>query len=214
MKNQFLALQGWTFDVLEAIKKDIKTDHLNKDHQFYKAHFGSRPQNRLTTEEIFSVYEKELFNGNEGLAEWVVNRWVFKHGDLYNHFAQRLEKINPNFDEIESLTEKQSEQVLEGASDQFGAIPTFLFALLNGVVFPEKVLAELKKAAEKEKKELAKSEALTLEEKGLSQQMQAQQREIAKLQDKIEGVLKRYEKDTLALKRQIKGLQKKIDELR
>ena len=95
--NSFSALRPWVEQILLTIKKDIKTDHLSTDHSFFKAHFGNRALNKVTQEEIFSVYENELLAGNRELMEWVVNRWVFKHGDIYRHFAERLSAINPHF---------------------------------------------------------------------------------------------------------------------
>ena len=59
-ENQFQTLQKWIHEILNAIKKDIKTDHLRADPVFYRTYFGNRPQNRLTAEEIFAAYEKEL----------------------------------------------------------------------------------------------------------------------------------------------------------
>lgn len=214
MKNQFQSLQNWTRVVLEAIKKDLKNDHLPADVQLYRTYFGNRPLNRLTTEEIFDAYEKELTQGNEEIAEFVVNRWVFKNGDLYQHFADRLAQINPDFDQITQLTTEESEKVLEGAAEKFGAIPTFLFSLLNGVVFSETVLEKLRQAAEKEKAAQEKEEAAGVQQQSLEKVIAAHQREIARLNDKIAGVQKKYTSDTEALKKQIKALQQKLNAVR
>ena len=211
MQNQFLTLQNWTQEVLNSIKKDIKTDHLHTDPVFYKTYFGNRPQNRLSNEEIMAAYEKELLQGNEGLAEWAVNRWVFKHGDLYNHFAERLSRVNPDFSEIKELNWEQSEAILEGATDAFGAIPVFLFSVLNGVVFPAQLVDQLRKAAEAEKGAQEKKVKEEGEKESLEKIIAAHQREIARMHDKITGVQKKYTTDTEALKKQIKILQKKLN---
>jgi hypothetical protein len=211
MENQFLTLQNWTQEVLNAIKKDLKNDHLPTDPVFYKTYFGNRPQNRLTMEEIFAAYEKELVQGNEDLAEFVVNRWVFKHGDLYQHFAERLSQINPDFEQIKQLNDAETETVLAGATESFGAIPTFLFAVLNGVVFPQPAIERLRKEAEREKTAREKNEANTQEQQTLDKLIAAHKREIARLESKIEGVQKKYGTDTEALKKQIKALQKKLN---
>jgi hypothetical protein len=211
MDNQFLTLQNWTQEVLNAIKKDLKNDHLHTDPVFYKTYFGNRPQNRLTTEEIFSAYEKELVQGNNDLAEFVVNRWVFKHGDLYQHFAERLSQINPDFEQIQHLTDLETETVLAGAAESFGAIPTFLFAVLNGVVFPQPAVERLRKAAQAEKEAREKNEANAQEQQTFDKLIAAHKREVARLESKIEGVQKKYITDTEALKKQIKALQKKLN---
>lgn len=206
MKN----FKEWIPEVLQTIKKDIKTDHLPSDVGFYKKHFGNRPQNRLGTEEIFAAYEKELLEENQDLKEWVVNRWVFKHGDLYQHFAERLSAVNPEFDQIKHLTEEESAMILEGAAESFGAIATYLFAVLNGVVFPESTIARLKKAAAEEKEKQQKEELATVERTNLEKILAAHQREVARLQDKIAGVQRKYDTDTQSLKKQIKALQQKL----
>lgn len=210
MKNQFQALQNWTLEVLNTIKKDIKSDHLHTDPVFYRTYFGNRPQNRLTSEEIFAAYEKELIQGNEDLAEWVVNRWVFKHGDLYQHFAERLSQVNPNFEQITQLSDAEADAILDGAAEKYGAIPTYLFSILNGVVFPEAVLQRLSQAAEVEKASRDKQEEADAQQQSLEKIIAAHQREINRLNDKITGVQNKYSKDTESLKKQIKTLQQKL----
>jgi hypothetical protein len=211
MENQFQALQNWTLEVLKDIKKDIKTDHLHTDPVFYRTYFGNRPQNRLTSDEIYSAYEQELLKGNEDLAEWVVNRWVFKNGELYEVFAGRLSQINPDFSEIKQLSAEESKKVLEGVADSFGAIPTYIFSLLNGVVFPTEILEELRKGADAEKVKLEKEAEKNEKQESLEKVIAAHQREITRLNDRVAGVLKKYTNDTEALKKQIKALQKKLN---
>lgn len=209
MENQFVSLKNWMHVILNAIKKDIKQDHLGTDPEFYRKHFGNRPQNRLTAEEIFDAYEKTLIEGNQELAEWVINRWVFKNGDLYQVFADRLSKINPQFEKIQTLSEEESENVLAGTVEQFGAIPTFLFVILNGVVFPESVREKLQKIAEAEKVEFEKKSRMEEGRESLEKLLAAKEREIARLNDKILGVQKKYDRDVESLKKQIKALQKR-----
>jgi hypothetical protein len=208
MENQFISLKNWMHVLLNAIRKDIKQDHLGSDPDFYRTYFGNRPQNRLTAEEIFNAYETELLKGNQSLAEWVVNRWVFKHGDLYQVFAERLSQINEHFDQIQTLSVEESEIVLAGTVERFGAIPTFLFVVLNGVVFPEAVRNRLMAQAEQEKANLEKKSEEDEGKESLQKLLAAKEREIARLNDKLLGVQKKYDKDVEALKKQIRALQK------
>ena len=214
MLNQFESLQGWIPEVLHAIKKDIKTEHLSSDPVFYKTYFGNRPQNRLTTDEIFAAYEKELLKGNDDLRDWIVNRWVFKHGDVYSHFAERVGEINPNFEEIQSFDEPQSEKILKGALESLGAVPVFLFSILNGVVFPASIIQRLRVAAEKEKAQLQKQETVEAVKQAIEQIVAQHQREMTRLHEKYEsrvaGIQKKYTTDTEALKKQIRALQQKL----
>ncbi len=214
-KNPFISLQPWMGQILHAIRKDIKNDHLAVDKVFYKTHFGSRPLNRLDIEEIFSVYERELLKGDqEELVEWAINRWVFKHGDVYRHFADRLAKINSNFQEISSLTESESMQVLEGAAASFGALTVYLFSALNSVVFPETIFERMRKEAVSEQEFLKEQESHAAEKESLEQLKTRYERETRRLQEKYEdrlnGVQRKYAIDVEALKKQIRSMQQKL----
>lgn len=213
LMNQFQILQPWMPQILNAIKREIKTEHLPGAPVFHRAHFGSKPISRLTAEEMFKAYETELVGGNQELAEWVINRWVFKHGDMYNHFAKRLSEINPNFEEIKTITEAQADYILDGATEAFGPINLFLFSLLNGVVFPEVVLNRLKSAAEQALKVSETSESQKIET--LEERVARYQKEISKIEEKCElkiaGVMKKYATDVESLKKQIRSLQQRLN---
>jgi hypothetical protein len=218
MKNKFQTIESWIPLILEAIKKEIRTDHLASSPAFVRAHFGHRPLNRITTEELFAAYTKELLAGNEDLGDWVVNRWVFKHGDIYQHFAERLSEVHPDFGSIESLDLAQSEKVLQGAPEAFGALPVYLFCFLNGVVFPQEVFSRLEQAAIKEesaKKEIQKKEE---EQKNFEEILTRKERELLsahkKYEEKIAGVMKKYTVDTEGLKKQIRSLQQQLHKLK
>ena len=214
MSNPFSTLQPWLIQILHTIKREIKSEHLSKDPSFYRAHFGNRPQNRLTTEEIIAAYSKELLGGNEPLSEWVINRWVFQHGEIYRHFAEKLTQIRSDFSEIQSLTEEESAGVLSGSIPSFGALPTYIFSVLNGVVFPENVLQSLRVQAEQEGKDKAEELFVAAEKETLEQIQTRHAREMARLQekyeDKIAGVMKKYTIDVEALKKQIRALQQRM----
>lgn len=218
MKNKFEIIHPWISIVLEAIKKDIKTDFLPGKASFIRAHFGNRPTHRLTIEEIFEACAKDLLAGDEEFSEWVVNRWVFRHGDIYSHFAERLGKISQDYSAIRQLSEEESDGVLEGAAQKFGALPLYLFSVLNGVVFPETVFARLRSAAEEEEARLLEQKEEARESQRKVQAEQDYRRELARLQEKYEGkvsgVMKKYGTDVDALKKQIRSLQKQVEELK
>ncbi|HSX13601.1 MAG TPA: hypothetical protein VLE96_04185 [Chlamydiales bacterium] len=213
MTQIFQALQPWLPQILHSIKKEIKIEHLAKSPSFYKEHFGNRPLNRLTNEEISNAYEKELLQGNQELEEWVINRWVFRHGDIYQHFAERLSQINPDFSEIKTLDDRQSESVLTGAPERFGSLFVYLFAVLNGVVLAPETLEMLRQNAEKEEKTLQEKEVHSIRQASLEEMLENQKNEMLRLEKKYEeklaGVVKKHAIDVEALKKQIRALQKK-----
>lgn len=216
MKEKFQTIQPWLFQVLSTIKKEIKTEHLSKSPLFYKAHFGNRPLNRLTNEEIYAAYEKELLGSdNEEIGEWVVNRWVFRNGDIYQHFADRLSQIDPDFEEIKNLDDAQSQQVLKDSVASFGALPVYLFTILNGVVISPEVLRSLRDAAEKEEAQQKEEAEAKMLSESLEQLLERQKTEMLRIEkkyeDKLAGVMKKHAVDVAALKNQIRSLQSRLN---
>lgn len=211
--NPFLTLEPWLPQILEEIKRDIKSDHLAQDPAFARAHFGNRPIQRLTNEELFAPYIRELLAGNEPLVEWAVNRWVFRHTDLYQHFADRLSAIRADFSNLTSLTPAEEEQVLAGAPDRFGHQDTFLFARLNQVVISPTRMEALRVAALAEQKAKMAQKAEAEVTRSREELELRHKTELARLIDKYEGRLsgmqKKYLTDTEALKKQIRALQKR-----
>ncbi len=214
MKIKFQTLLPWMDEILGTIKKDIKNDFLAGNPIFCRAHFGNLPQSRISLEDICVAFTKELEKDNDEVADFINDRWVFKHGDIYEHFAERLYAINPDFDQIKELTPEQSRQVLAGTTEAFGARDTYIFSMLNGVVFPASVLATLLQEAKDETERLKQEAQQAAEEKELVKVIERQEKEIAKLVSKHEqallGVMKKYTADVNALKKQILSLQKGV----
>jgi len=215
MQKQFQKVQPWISSILSEIKKEIKVDHLPSNPSFTRTHFGNRPLSKLTTEEIFAAYEKTLLAGDTELGEWVVSRWVFKNGEIYVHFEGKLSEISEDYSTLTELTGDQSEKILEGAIEKFGALQTYLFSVLNEVVFPETVFQKLRTQTEKEEAEKKQIEKSALEERGLGRTIENHQREMIRLQEKYEnkiaGIMKKYSVDMAALKKQIRSLQQQLN---
>jgi hypothetical protein len=203
-KNCFLILQPWIPQILQAIKKVIKKEE--------------KKAKLIPFEELEVLYTQQLLEGNEELAEWVINAWVFKHADVYRHFAERLSRINPNFSELVLLTEEEADQVLEGAIDRFGATAVYLFSRLNGVVFSEGRLQQLERAAHAEMHQNKKNEeekrAQESQEQIVARLISEKQRLQEKYEDKLAGVQRKYATDVEALKKQIRSLQKQLQHAR
>ena len=213
-KNPFTYLKPWIPQILHCIRKEIKRDHLGSDRQFLRANFGTTPIVKISFDEIGSVYERELLAGNEELIAWVINAWVFKNGDLYRHFAERLSEVNPDFSSLQSLTEEQEKQVLSGAIEAFGVTDVYLFSRLNGVVFSDQLFDQLHRESmhAKEQEQTQKQEKAAQEghEQVLARLMHEKNRMQEKYEDKLAGVQRKYTTDVEALKRQIRSLQQQL----
>jgi polyhydroxyalkanoate synthesis regulator phasin len=216
MAVDYSRIAPWLSNVLLDIKKDIKSEYLSARPSFLKLHFGNRPVAKITLEELVQPFEKELLNGNEELSEWVVNRWVMRHAEVYRHFALALSAINPNFEEIDQLTTEQGASLLKSSNELFGPVETLLFIVLNGVVISPPQLEAFREQALQEGIQ-SKQEGLPKED-SLSAILEKHQNELSRLTEKYEnrlsGMTRKYATDTEALKNQIRSLQKQLHAVR
>ncbi|WP_068467880.1 hypothetical protein [Candidatus Protochlamydia phocaeensis] len=217
-KEKFAALADWLPSIIDSVKKDLKNEHLKKDFVFVKKFFPSKNFNKLTNEDLTEAYQKAIAEEEKGeeIAEFVTSRWLIKHGDLYEFFETRLTQINPNFSELEELTSAQAHSLMEEAIREFGAPQTYLFAVLNSVVFPADTFKQLEKRAKQENQQQVEQAQLDAEKMTMDQVKKEFEREIARLTDKYEkklaGLQKKYLTDVEGLKKQIAQLQRKLHE--
>lgn len=215
-KDKFAMLQPWMPLIIDTIKKDLKNDHLRRDPGFSRQYFPGKNVAKLTTEELVDAYVHAIANEEAPgeLAEFISNRWLLKHTDIYHYFEQELTKINPNFNELKDIEKDAASKIMHGAIDQFGAIETYLFCVLNSVVFPEEIYKHLsqnatQRAADDKKEAIVKAEAASLEALQRNHEQQ-----IARLTDKYEkkilGLQKKYILDMETLKKQVANLQRKL----
>lgn len=215
-KEKFTTLSPWFPVIVDAIKRDLRNEHLKNDWAFVKFYFQGKNINKLTLEELVHAYKDSLEKGEkcEELGEFITNRWLLKNSDLYHFFEQELTKINPNFQEIKSIESKRAHEIMEKGSAEFGALNTYIFAILNSVVFPADVFAALEKKASHESKQKAVDEKQRHEQENIEAMQRNYEQQIARLTDKYEkkilGLEKKYHNDTQALKKQLSTLQKKL----
>lgn len=214
MENKFALLQPYLAQILLSVKKDLKNEHLVRDRAFFKLNFGSKPLQRISTEELLAAYEKELLKGNFDLGEYIVSKWVMKNAEIYNYFAEKLTHIDPNFADLKELSKENSLSLAEGAGGLFGYLPTYLFSVLNCVVLHPEVLTLLGKKAEQESKAESEAKQKKEDQMALEQLLQRQEREMARLTEKYEkrlaGIEKKYFTDTELLKDKIRALELKV----
>jgi hypothetical protein len=216
-KEKFKNLSQWMPQIIEDVKKDVKNEHLKKDKNFFKKHFSGKQLKHLTTEELSKVYSEEIESGEENLGEFIVTRWLLKKTDIYDYFEERLRAVNPKFDEIKELDLAFSRDLVEESSRRFGSVGTYIFSVMNSVVFPEEIYKELEAKAGNSSQEEAKEAKKDQEEKDILSQKKQHEREIARLVDKYEkklsGIQKKYIHDTENLKKRISKLQKQKQDL-
>ncbi len=217
-KKKFSDLQEWFPLIIEAIKKDLRNEHLKKDVLFIKKYFSSKNIHKLTTEELVEAYHKAIQEEEQGenLAEFVTSRWLLNHSDLYDFFEQELSKIHPDFSNLDEIGSSQAAHLIDVSVHAFGAPQTYLFSVLNSVVFPpeqfERLQALARDSYQQSQLQLQKQE----EERQDHQAQKNQELSLARLADKYEkklaGLQKKYVTDTENLKKQIAQLQRKLQE--
>lgn len=215
-KEKFAMLKPWMPLIIETIKKDLKNEHLKKDAGFSRSYFPGKNPAKLSSEELIEAYSQAIANEEnaEELAEFISNRWLLKHTDLYYYFEHELTKINPNFNEMKDLDKETATKIMDGAIQQFGAISTYLFCVLNSVVFPEEIYTKLGHEATHRATE-EKEEAKNYEKEASIEALhRGHEQQVARLTDKYEkkilGLQKKYIQDVEILKKQIANLQRKL----
>jgi hypothetical protein len=213
-QQKFQLLQPWFSYIIESVKKDIRQEHLQKDVRFAKNFFGNKPLQRITNDELVDVYGRLIDQGEEKIAEFVAVRWLLKHSDLYGFFEQELSKITQDFDKLEVLDDKESQNLIDQALNQFGPIKTYLFSVFNSVVFPQHHLDNLRIKAQESLSKLAEESKKQLEAQSFDDLKKnfdiEMQRIVDKYEKKLSGLQKKYIMDTENLKKQISGLQRKL----
>lgn len=211
-KIKFGKLEPWIPEIFQAIRKELRNEHLHKNPSFVQKHFPKRPIDKLTIGELSAAYLKEIVEGDEDLGEKITARWVLKNAELYQFFVAELSKVNPKYDEIEMLSADVSSFLLNTAVSQFGARIVYIFSILNAVVFTQEQLAKLR--------DLALSDVPLREEKNdfvsAESVKEHYEREMRKLTEKyekrIQGIERKYFQDVEGLKKQIAQLHKKLQE--
>ncbi len=217
-KEKFTILQEWFPSIIEAVKKDLKNDHLRQDPLFCKQYFTGKNFNKLSVEELVPAYGKAIKESEKGeeLAEFISNRWLFRNSELYDFFEKKLSQIDPNFTEIQEIKLEDSKQIISEAIQTYGAPATYLFCVLNSVVFPQEVYHDLSHQAKREVKQAEQTAKENEERFSLESLKQSYEEQIARLVDKYEkklaGFQKKYTHDVDSLKKQIAHLQRKLSE--
>jgi hypothetical protein len=209
-------LKGWLPEIIEIVKKDLRNEHLKSDKAFCRRYFLGKNPAQVQADELAPAYAEEIASGNTGLGEFISTRWLLKNTDIYGFFEARIKTLTADFETLETLPYDFSNSLLEEAVKQFGPKRTYLFSVLNSVVFPKELYQKLQALAQEETRMMAEAilkheEAMTLEA-----MQKRHERELVALRDRFEkkfsGLERKYLNDVQALKKQIQILQKKLEE--
>jgi len=216
-RDKFSLLNFWMPYIAEAIKKELKQDHLKSDWGFAKKYFAGKNIAKLTADELADGYLKAILEDDNGdnIGEFIANRWLLKHGEIYHFFDQELTQINANVEEIEVLEAEKSREIADASIQKFGAPATYLFSVINSVVFPEACIAEMEQRAKSDLNVQQELEAAIEGERSIDKIKKECEMQIARLTDKYEkkllGLQKKYLKDVEGLKKQIASLHKQLN---
>ena len=145
--DKFSLLTPFHKHIFSSVKKSCRNEHLRVDRQFFKKWFGGKNYAEITVEDLTTVYPQVIAEGHESLAEFIVNRWLLRHMDIYHFFEKELQKINSHIEHITEIPLTEALKLQKAAVQQFGPVNTYIFTIFNEVAFPEVFLEGLRKFA-------------------------------------------------------------------
>lgn len=214
-KNKFENLSLWMEEIVEAVKKDLRNDHLKQDFTFVKKYLGGQNIHKVEVKELAKAYQKAIQEDEKGesIAEFIAHRWIYRNSEMYEYFAKKLSEINPEFTQITSLTDVEANKLFEGAAKEFGYLRAYLFSVFNGVAFSKEQLSRYMTLAKKHVEKEALEKAQFLENLSIEEMKSRHANEIARITDKYEkkliGMQKKWTNDVDLLKKQLANLQRK-----
>lgn len=148
-KEKLVLLNPWLPSLIYAVKKDLKNDHLKRDIPFTEKYFAGKYLLKLTAEDLVNGYITALGQEEnaEKIFEFICNRWLLKNGEIYTFFEYELRRITPDFSDLEELENDKAVPLMEASIANFGAPRTYLFSVLNSVVFPKNIYDQLEARA-------------------------------------------------------------------
>jgi hypothetical protein len=215
-KEKFQMLNDWLDDIIETVKRDLRNEHLKKDWNFAKKYFVGKNSNKLTTGDLVTAYRSAIADEENGeeIGEFIAARWLLKHTEIYQFFEEKLRGISTDFSTLTEIDDNQAEAIMNEAVTRFGASRTYLFCVINSVVFPERIYAELRKKAKDQGDQEAVQAEEAKEQLVFDDLKKVHDREVLRLTDKYEkkllGMQKKYLLDMEGFKKQIAHLQRKL----
>lgn len=216
-QQKFAMLKSWMPIIAGTVKKDLKNEQQKLAVLLAKGYFPSKNPAKLSVEELAKGYGSAIQNDENGeaIGEWLAQRWLLKKTDLYLFFEKKLAAINPQFDEIIEIEKEKAQEIITEAIQNFGAQDTYLFSVINAVVFPPQALKNLEREAEGNVSAKMAEKLTSDEDKSIAKLVANYDLQVARLTDKYEKKLQGFERkylyDTENLKKQISLLQKRLN---
>lgn len=216
-KEKFAILKEWAPTLIDTVKKDLKNEHLKQDYVFARKYLPGKNLSKVSLEDLIQGYSAAILQEEAGekIAEFIANRWMLHSSELYSYFEQELSKINPDFDAIQEIEEAIGSRILEDSANRFGAVNTYLFSVLNSVAFKKSHFDALLNKARAEHSSRVANEEKAQELKSLEDLRRDFEARVTRLEDKyekkIDGLQRKYLKDTESLKKQVANLQRKLN---
>ncbi len=205
--GRFSLLSPWFSDIISDVKRDCKSEHLRLDPLFVRQHFGGRPVQRISLEEMRAVYLQQILAGHDRLAEFIANRWLFRNMELYRFFEEALQKISPDFDAITELAKEQSDALVKEASEKFGYEKLFCFVTINDVALPQEPFEHLQRQAleclSKRQQSMPQGEEPEAEERWRAEMGRLKERH----EKKIAEMTKKHQQEVQRLQKEIAQLK-------
>ncbi len=217
-KEKFADLEEWIPLLIDSVKKELRNEHLKKDLLFVKKFFPSKNIHKVTTQELAKVYQEVIQKEERGeeLAEFITSRWLLKNGEIYEFFEKKLSHIDPDFTKLQEIELSQAQALIQASVEQFGPLQTYLFSVLNSVVFPAESFHQLKVQAKQHTDKQEEDSQKLADQLSADQLRKNFEFEIVRLTDKYEkklaGLQKKYVNDVEGLKKQVAQLQRKLQE--
>ena len=212
-QEKFSLISPWFAEVISDTKQQLKSEHLSLDPTFVRKHFHGLPLHRISQEEMRAVYLREILSGNNQLAEFVMNRWLFKNLPLYKFFEARLEKLFSNLETIQIVEDEKARPIIQEAMSSFSLGKIFCFVTLNEVLLSDALFRELQKQALEELSQtMREQEAQELPEKQKFEEEMKKTKE--KYEKKIEELHKKHTQEIKALQQELLDTKRLLKEAR
>lgn len=208
-KNKFELLAPFMEELCRGIKKEIKQELIKKKTLQMSV-------NALDWSVISQNFFKKIVeDGDEETGEWLASTWIYKNGEIFQCFHEELSLVDEQYDRLESLSSEVEEKIKNLSASKFGALPVYLFCVLNSVVFSHKIFEDLRKRSLEEismdRNDLKESSNnLSLEELKKSFEVERLKME-EKYEKRLQGVIKKTQMEVEGYRKQIGQLQKKLE---